>query len=133
MINQSFRGSLDWFSDNLLVALSDFQSHNSKDHTKDCHDPKPGYYLTLMISELLVMMMQGAHQKDPPALSMLSSRIFEITYLQDHADVFHQENTAEYRDQQFLANDHRQRGDDSPQRQATRIAHKYRCGISIVP
>src|SRR5580693_6153591 len=86
-----------------------------------------------MIPQLLVMMMQGAHEKDPPAFSEFFLCIPEIRYLYHHAEILHQEDPAEDRYQPFFANDDSECGYDAAQHQAARIAHKYLRRVSVVP
>src|SRR6185312_11160138 len=115
------------------AALSYFQRSYRKRHTQDRDDPKPGHDLALMVSQLLIMVMQGTHKKHPFSVAIFLFRIPEIADLYDDAETLDQENAAENRDQPFLTNDNGQCGDDTPQCQATRIAHEHLRGIGIVP
>src|SRR5258708_11841814 len=86
-----------------------------------------------MISQFLIMVMQGAHEKDPSSFSIFFLSILEIGYLDDHAQVFHQEHTAENGYQPFFANDDGKRGNDPTQHEAARITHEYLCRVGAIP
>src|SRR4029077_13057719 len=90
----------------LFSASPYFQRNNRKYHTKNRYNPESGYDFTFIVSKFLVMMMQWAHEKNPPAFTKLSPGIFKITHLQHHTDIFYQKYSTEYRDQQFLAYDY---------------------------
>src|SRR5579872_1657055 len=113
--------------------LPDLQSRYSERHAKDRYDPEPCHDLALMIPQLLIMMMQGAHEKNPSPLAVFFLRIPEIGYLYHYAQVFHQEYAAEDGDQPFLPHDDGQGGDDAPQGKAARVAHEYLCRVGIIP
>src|SRR5690606_13490437 len=49
------------------VHLSYFKGDNADDGQKDPNDPKAGNYLAFMVHFLLIVMVQGGHQKNPPA------------------------------------------------------------------
>jgi hypothetical protein len=52
-----------------------------------------------MIAQLLIMMMQGAHEENPSTLSVFLFCILEISHLDTDAQHFYQEYAAEDRDQ----------------------------------
>src|SRR5690606_8415264 len=113
--------------------LSQFQRSYTKQYKQHRHDPEPRYNLRFMISFLLVMVVQGTHQKNPSAHTIFLFSVFEIGYLYHHAQVLDQEYATENRYQQFLVHDDGDSGNDSSQGQASRIAHEYLGGIGIVP
>src|ERR1700733_12249703 len=125
VIMSALRAADLWSALSPLRRLPDLQCRNGKSHANDCHDPKPCHDLSLSITQLLVMMVQGAHQKDPPACTILSLRIAEIGHLDDDTQALNQEDPAEYRDQQFFTDDDGQGCDNAAQRQAPGITHEH--------
>ena len=82
-----------------------------------------------MISELLIMMVQGRHLENPPAFAVFLFRVFEITHLNHNRKIFHEENSAKNRDQQFFPDRDSKRGDDAAQCKLPGITHEYLCRI----
>src|SRR5450631_2696412 len=117
---------MGWFFSNLLYCLSNFQRYYRKYHTKYCHNPETRYNFTFVIPQFLIMVMQWTHQKYPSPLAIFSPGIFEITDLQDDADIFNQENTTKNGNQQFLANDYGKSRNNSAQCQTSGITHENR-------
>src|SRR5665213_131726 len=116
-----------------ISSSPDLQCYDRKHHTEYGHDPESRYDLALIITQLLIMMVQRAHEKYPLPVPIFLSRIFEIGHLQYHADILNQEYPAEYRYQQFFSYDECQRSNYSAEHQATGVSHEYRCRIGIVP
>src|SRR5882757_1918687 len=111
-----------WF---FILSLADLQRSYGKGHTQYRRDPKSCHDLALMISQLLIMMMQGAHQKDPPSLAVFFLCVFKVSHLYHYAEILHEEHSTEYRYQPFLPDDDGQRGDHSAQHKAASVAHEY--------
>ena len=81
------------------MVLTEFEGKDRQYHTHQCHDPKPHRYLTLMITQLLVVMVKGTHQKYPSALTIFPFCVFEITHLNHYTQTLHKEDQTEYGDQ----------------------------------
>src|SRR5690606_39281232 len=81
--------------------LSQFQRSYTKQYKQHRHDPEPRYNLRFMISFLLVMVVQGTHQKNPSAHTIFLFGVFEIGYLYHHTQVLDQEHATENRYQQI--------------------------------
>src|SRR5690606_10964070 len=81
----------------VVHSLSQFQSHDAYDHQNDLYKPEPGYNLTFMIAQLLIMMMQWRHEKYSSSFSVFFLRAFEVGYLDHHGKIFYQKNAADDR------------------------------------
>src|SRR5680860_62613 len=86
-----------------------------------------------MISQLLIMVMEGRHFEYASSLAVFSFCILEVRHLQYHTKNFHQENTTEYGDEEFLTKQYRHTGNDRTQCKTSGIPHKNRRRIGIVP
>src|SRR6185312_6239489 len=86
-----------------------------------------------MIAQLLIVMMQRAHEKDPSAFTVLLLRISEISYLYGYAKDLYQEHAAEDRYQPLLADDDRQGRNDAAESETAGIAHKDLRRVGVIP
>ena len=80
----------DWFSIQVLrrlqdqqagasiIVLPDLQCRNGECYAQYRYDPESCHNLTFMIAQLLVMMMQGAHEENPFSLSVFFLSVFKI-------------------------------------------------------
>ena len=67
-----------------LFLLPNLQCCYRKNHTYQRNNPKSDRYLTLMKPFLLIMMMQGTHQKHPSPFPILFLCIFKIADLNNY-------------------------------------------------
>ena len=79
------------------------------------------------------MVVQRGHEEHPTAFPVLLFGVAEPPHLDDHAEVFNEENPAEHRDEKFLADGDGERGDDAAQRQRSGVAHEDLGGKGVVP
>src|SRR6185437_14410850 len=86
-----------------------------------------------MISQLLIMVMQGAHEEDPFPIAVFLFRIPEIADLYNYAQALHQEHAAEDGYQPFFPDDDGEGGNDAAKRQASRIAHEHLRRVGVIP
>src|SRR5580704_5724246 len=86
-----------------------------------------------MIAQLLIMVVQRAHEKDPSSFAILLLCILKKRHLYHYADAFYQEHAAEDGYKPFFSDDDCQGGDDAAESEASGIAHEYLGGVSVVP
>ena len=85
------------------------------------------------VTGLLVVVVEGGHLEDPLPHAGASLGVSEVGGLDDHRERLHEEDAAEDRQEQLLADHDGKDGDDAAQRQAPRVAHKDLCGERIEP
>ena len=90
-----------------------------------------------MVARFLVVVVQWCHLKQPVLAGVFNAApvflVLEIIHLQNNRQTFHEKNTAQQRNQQFLAHHQRDYGNQAPQGQASRVAHENRGRIRVVP
>ena len=77
--------------------------------------------------------MQRRHPEYPLTCSCLDSGIFEVEPLNKYRETFHEENTAQNRQKQFLSDKNGTDSDDSSDGQTAGVTHKYLSRIGVVP
>src|SRR5688572_10357157 len=79
------------------------------------------------------MMMNGGHQENATSFTVFSFRILEITSLDNDRHRFDNKYAPGDYQNQRLMNEHGNDSENSAQRQRTSVAHKYFCGVAVVP
>ena len=127
--------------------LSHFQRHYRNGCKHDANNPEANDDLRLRhslqrflyqsvdscITRFLKMMVQRRHLENPTTLSVFSFRNLEISDLYHYRQIFHEENRTQNRNQQLLMYTKSEHGNNTAQREATRIAHKHLSRERIIP
>ena len=79
------------------------------------------------------MMVEGSHAEYAAPFSIFVLGIFKPVFLYKYADAFHEENSAEQGQEEFLTDEHGAYSYDSPDGEAAGVAHEYLGRVGIVP
>src|ERR1051326_4784059 len=101
-----------------------FKRRQAEDHQKNGDDIKSRDDLRLGPSAHLEMMVERRHLEDAPSFTVLPARVLEVITLDDHRDCFHQEHSAERRQQKLFLDQDAERTDRASKGKRPRIAHK---------
>ena len=117
----------------LRFALSYLQRHQRQGCQQQRENPETDDDLGFEYAFLLIVVVYGRHEENPASLAVLALRILEVGHLQHHRAAFDQEDAAQQRQQQLLADAEGEYSDDAADGERTRVAHEDLRRKRVVP